>query len=117
MDPLYCVYIVASRSRVLYIGVTGDLVARIGQHKGMLPGDKGFASLYRCNRLVHVEWTRDVHAALAREKQLKGWRRSRKLALISAGNPAWRDLAAAWPRIDLETGCEESASGEGDRDH
>ena len=96
----YYVDIVSSWSRCLYIGVAGDLIARIGQHKGFVPREKGFTSLYRVNRLVYAEATQDVHAALAREKQLKRWRRDRKKALISAFNPGWLDLAARWPEID-----------------
>ena len=97
---VYYVYILASKSRCLYIGVTSDLVNRVGQHKGLLPHEKGFTSLYHVNRLVYFEETNDVHAALAREKQLKGWSRDKKKALVSDVNPTWRDLAAAWPIIE-----------------
>lgn len=96
MSPCYHVYITSSWSRCLYIGVTGDLVARVGQHKGLLPRHKGFTSLHRAHRLVFMEATAEIHSALAREKQLKRWRRERKLALISSFNPEWRDLAAHW---------------------
>lgn len=99
MSRHFHVYITSSWSRCLYIGVSGDLVARVGQHKGLLPRDKGFTSLYRVHRLVYMEATGDVHAALAREKQLKRWRRERKLELISGFNPEWLDLAADWPTI------------------
>ena len=99
-DRLYHTYIVASTSRCLYIGVTGDLVQRIGQHKHRVPWPNGFASHYHTRRLVHFESTTDVNAAIAREKQLKGWTRARKLALISSVNPMWRDLAKAWPDIE-----------------
>jgi putative endonuclease len=100
MSRTYWVYITCSWSRCLYIGVTGDLVRRAGQHKKRLPPTKGFTSLYRAHRLVYMEGTQDVHAALAREKQLKRWRRERKIALISAFNPQWLDLAARWPEIE-----------------
>jgi putative endonuclease len=99
MSRSYHVYITSSWSRCLYIGVTGDLVARVGQHKGLLPRDKGFTTLYRAHRLVYMAATGDIHAALAREKQLKRWRRERKIALISSFNPEWRDLATDWPAI------------------
>ena len=90
----YCVYILASRSRALYVGVTGNLLARVLQHKtGTVDG---FTSRYRADRLVHFEETDYVHAALAREKQIKGWRRERKVALIERANPTWEDLAADW---------------------
>ena len=100
MQRCYCAYIVASKSRCLYIGVTGHLVQRIGQHRGKLPGPKGFATLYRTSQLVYYETTSDVRAAIAREKQLKRWRRAKKVALITSANPTWRDLARAWPEIE-----------------
>ncbi len=93
MKPFH-VYILASRSRVLYVGVTSDLVARVFQHRSHAV--TGFTARYRIYRLVHFEETTDAHAAISREKQLKGWRRSKKIALIEAGNPMWRHLAADW---------------------
>ena len=90
----YFVYVMASRSRVLYVGVTGNLVARVLQHK--TGSVDGFTSRYRVVRLVHFEETDYVHSALAREKQIKGWRRERKIALIEQANPLWQDLAADW---------------------
>jgi putative endonuclease len=90
----YFVYILASRSRVLYIGVTGDLLRRVRQHK-QLQGSE-FTTRYRVNRLVHFEETDYVFAALEREKQIKGWRREKKIALIEGINPAWRDLSCGW---------------------
>ena len=91
---LYSVYIMASRSRVLYIGVTNDLVRRVDEHKRGLVG--GFTSRYHVTRLVHREEFTYVGDAIAREKALKGWRRSRKVALIERSNPAWMDLAEGW---------------------
>lgn len=86
----FWVYIVASQSRVIYVGVTNDLVRRIDAHqKGLIPG---FTSKYRIRRLVYFEQAPDAHSAIAREKQLKGWRRSKKVALIVGMNPNWRDL-------------------------
>ena len=88
----YWVYILASRTRVLYVGVTNDLHRRISAHRsGNVPG---FTAQYLVRRLVYAERTTDVRAALRREKQLKGWRRSKKVALIESTNPKWRDMAA-----------------------
>ncbi len=89
----YCVYIVASRSRVLYTGVTNDLERRVFEHKTKLT--PGFTSKYNVDRLVYYEDTDDIVAAIAREKQLKSWLRSRKIALIEATNPSWSDLSEA----------------------
>ncbi len=91
----YHVYILANRSAsTLYVGVTGDIDRRIAQHKGKdVPG---FASRYNLDQLVYCEATHDVRAAISREKQIKGWRRSRKIDLIESENPDWRDLSAGW---------------------
>ena len=89
--PSSWVYIVASRSRVLYIGVTNDLQRRVDEHKSG-QGD-GFTKRYRVTRLVFCEMFLDIEDAIAREKQLKGWRRSRKVELIERRNPLWEDLA------------------------
>jgi putative endonuclease len=90
----YYVYILASGTRVLYVGVTNDLVRRLTEHRDK--GGEGFTNRYRVTKLVHLETTTDVHAALAREKQLKSWRRQKKLALIQSSNPFWNDLSAEW---------------------
>jgi putative endonuclease len=90
----YYVYLLASRSHVLYTGVTSDLAGRVYQHRRRL--FRGFTSRYAATRLVHFETTASVHAAIAREKQIKGWRRRKKIALIEAENPHWKDLAAEW---------------------
>ena len=88
------VYILASRSRRLYIGVTNDLLRRVWQHQsGTI---RGFARRYQMNRLVYFESTPSIRAAIVREKQLKGWRRERKLALVLAVNPEFKDLSAGW---------------------
>ena len=88
----YFVYILASRSRNLYTGVTNHLEQRILEHRqGLIPG---FTEQYRIHRLVYCEAFGDVRAAIAREKQIKPWRRAKKVALIEADNPAWDDLAA-----------------------
>jgi putative endonuclease len=90
----YFVYILASRTKRLYIGVTNNLGARVRQHKRREV--EGFTSRYNIDRLVYYEETGDVWAALNREKQLKGWMRARKLDLVYEMNPEWLDLAADW---------------------
>lgn len=89
----YYVYIMASRSRVLYVGVTNDLLRRVGKHRSG-HGSK-FTARYQVNRLVHVEEYAEVRQAIRREKQLKSWRRAKKEALIERSNPGWRNLAEA----------------------
>ena len=90
----YYAYIMASGSRVLYTGVTNDLVRRVDEHKRGLT--RGFTSKYHVTRLVYFETFPDVRDAIAREKQLKGWVRARKIRLIEQKNPAWEDLARSW---------------------
>jgi putative endonuclease len=90
----YFVYIMSSQTRVLYIGVTNDLERRVQQHQSGV--GSAFTARYRVKRLVHYEETSDVHAALEREQHLKEWTRSRKVALIEADNPEWRDLSEGW---------------------
>jgi len=93
-DHEYFVYIMSSRSGTLYIGMTNSLYRRALQHKS---GDiEGFTSKYHCDRLVHYESFDDVHRAIGREKELKGWLRSKKIALIESRNPRWEDLAETW---------------------
>ena len=94
MSKQYYVYIMASRSRVLYVGMTNDLQRRVEQHKQKLV--EGFTQRYNVTRLVYYEATNDVHAAIAREKQIKGWRRSKKTELIESVNPTWSDLSEEW---------------------
>ena len=93
-DDLYFTYIVASRSRTLYIGVTGSLQKRIFEHKRKL--HEGFSATYNCDRLVWFERFVDPSNAIAREKQLKGWTRIKKIALITKSNPTWHDLSEQW---------------------
>ena len=79
----------------LYIGVTSELEGRVWEHRtGAKPGS--FSERYHCGHLVYFEHYRNVRDALAREKQLKGWRREKKNALIATLNPHWDDLAADW---------------------
>ena len=84
-------YIMASRSRVLYTGVTNDLTRRVTEHKHGLVN--GFTRKYRVTRLVYYEEFTDIRVAIAREKEIKGWKRSRKTSLIESRNPTWDDLA------------------------
>ena len=88
----YGVYILASRTRVLYIGVTNDLERRAAEHRS---GEGGaFTRRYRVHQLVYAEEYPDVNDAIAREKELKGWTRAKKVALIERMNSRWRDLIA-----------------------
>jgi putative endonuclease len=89
----YFVYIMSSASRTLYIGFTNSLGRRVWEHREQRPGS--FCGRYRITRLVYFECTRNVSAAISREKQLKGWTRARKISLITSANPKWDDLAAA----------------------
>jgi putative endonuclease len=91
---VYYVYILASRSRTLYVGVTNDITRRVFEHK--MHAATGFSARYRTDRLVHFEETSYVHAAITREKQIKSWRREKKLRLIESGNPTWQDLSTDW---------------------
>jgi putative endonuclease len=84
----------ASRSHSLYVGVTGRLRARVFQHKWREL--EGFTARYNCDRLVWFEVFYAVDSAIAREKELKGWRREKKVAFLEASNPTWVDLARDW---------------------
>ena len=88
----YYVYILANNTNVaIYIGVTSDLLRRVYQHKHDMDPDS-FSAKYQTHKLVYFEETSDVWSALEREKQLKGWRRSKKNWLVETMNPQWRDL-------------------------
>ncbi len=96
MSKLFRVYILASLSRALYVGITSDLQGRVFQHRnGLTPGH---TTRYQITRLVYFEATEDAYVAISREKQIKGWRREKKVSLIEASNPSWEDLAADWYR-------------------
>jgi putative endonuclease len=90
----YYVYIMANKSRTLYIGVTNNLERRVYEHKAKLVD--GFTRRYNINRLVYFENTNDISAAIEREKEIKGWVRRKKVALIHTLNPAWIDLSHEW---------------------
>ena len=88
----YYVYILTNRrDELLYIGVTNDLRRRIYEHKNKI--NEGFTQRYAIDKLVYYEYTTDPEAAIAREKQLKKWRREKKIALIEKMNPRWKDLS------------------------
>lgn len=88
---LYYVYILASFSGTLYVGMTNNIYTRVAQHQEAIAD--GFTKKYGVCRLVYFEVFRYVNNAIAREKQIKGWRRSKKVALIESVNPEWRDLS------------------------
>jgi putative endonuclease len=116
-EKRYYVYIMASRSLTLYTGVTGDIYHRVLQHK---EGEiEGFTKKYQINRLVYYETFKYVNNAIAREKQIKVWTRSKRLALIKTMNPTWQDLAQGWgeptkmqiPRFARDDNPKENDSG------
>jgi putative endonuclease len=97
----YFIYILMNQGgAALYTGVTNDLCSRVVQHRSGAGG--GFSSRYRTEKLVHFEIFQDVKAAIAREKQIKSWRRSRKDALIRSKNPEFLDLADEAARVMAE---------------
>ena len=93
-EHYYCVYFMASKSRVLYIRITNNLERRVYEHQHDLID--GFSMRYRCHRLVYFESYDRVQNAIAREKQLKRWNRTKKVFLIERVNPTWEDLSAEW---------------------
>jgi putative endonuclease len=90
----FYVYIMASRSRVLYVGVTNDLERRVYEHK--TKSISGFTSKYNINLLIYIEESISIRDAIIREKQIKGWTRAKKIKLIESVNPHWLDLSAEW---------------------
>ncbi len=92
----YYVYIIANVSRTLYTGVTNNLERRVYEHKEKTA--PGFTSSYNINRLVYYEDYANIRDAIAREKQIKGWLRAKKIALIESVNPKWNDLSEEWTR-------------------
>ena len=97
----YWVYILGSLSGTLYIGVTRNLHFRVRQHKEKT--FRGFTAQYNVDRLLYYETYGEVLRALAREKQLKGWLREKKIALIEKSNPQWKDLSRGWYDKPLRT--------------
>jgi putative endonuclease len=94
MARTYYVYIVASASGVLYTGITNNLQSRVGQHRLKLV--PGFTQKYNVTKLVYFELFADVRVAIVREKEVKAWRRAKRVALIESMNPRWADLASDW---------------------
>jgi putative endonuclease len=90
----YFVYIMSNRSKTLYTGMTNSLIRRVREHK--TGTGSGFSAKYKLDRLVYFERFEDVHNAINREKEIKGWLRVRKIALIVSVNAAWRDLSLEW---------------------
>jgi putative endonuclease len=86
----YYVYVLSSPAQVLYIGITNSLDRRIGEHRESIASS--FSARYKLKKLVYYEEYSGIEDAIAREKQLKGWLRSKKIALIESVNPEWRDL-------------------------
>ncbi|MGI8770413.1 MAG: GIY-YIG nuclease family protein [Acidobacteriaceae bacterium] len=87
-------YILVGRTGTLYIGVTSNLYRRVMEHRMGIRS--GFATKYDCDRLAYFEELGDIRSAIAREKQMKGWTRAKKIALIETANPEWKDLAEKW---------------------
>ncbi len=92
--PIYYVYILASKAGVLYTGITNDLYNRTFQHKEKV--NPGFTKKYQVDSLVYYETFSTPLAAIKREKQIKSYRREKKVALIDSTNPAWADLSEGW---------------------
>ena len=90
----YWVYIMINNSGTLYTGVTGNLPRRVYEHRQRLV--PGFAARYKIDQLIYAESFSQVRDAIAREKQIKAWRRSHKVALIDSANPEWNDLGEEW---------------------
>ena len=92
---IFYVYLLTNyNNKVMYVGMTNDLERRVHQHKTKQVA--GFTEKYNVSKLVYFEETSDVHAALAREKEIKKWRRDKKNLLIVTVNPEWKDLSAGW---------------------
>ena len=97
----YYVYIMTNRSRTLYTGITNNLERRVYEHKMKLV--PGFTARYNITQLAYYEFAGDVESAIAREKQIKGWLKMKKIALIESQNPEWKDLSLAWTLMKSET--------------
>ena len=97
-ERTYYVYLLASKSRRLYVGVTNNLERRLFEHKSKQVD--GFTKQYNIDRLVYFEQTTDVVSAISREKQVKHWNRNKKIALIEGFNPTWEDLSSEWYKAD-----------------
>lgn len=110
-EKRYYVYILASKNRALYVGVTGFLMARVLQHKS---GEcDGFTKKYKVNGLVYYEVFQYVNNAISRETEIEKWRREKKVALFEADNPTWEDLAADWGKPAVMTKADSSPAKAG----
>ncbi len=96
----YYVYILASRTKRLYIGMTNNLERRVWEHKAGMPD--GFTRRYNIHKLVYYEEIDSAQAAIQREKQLKGWLRRKKVALVESVNPEWDDIAERWYPVERD---------------
>ena len=94
MNKEYYVYIMTNKSRTLYTGVTNNLMRRVYEHKNKLVS--GFTSRYNIQYLVYYETSSSIYSAIEREKQIKGWLRAKKIALIESMNPEWKNLSDGW---------------------
>ena len=103
------VYIMSSYSRCLYIGVTSDLHGRVWEHKTGV--HEGFSKKYKTHFLVYQEFFDDIESAIAREKQLKGWSRAKKIALIEKINPGWEDLVPSFANLGPSTAARRDLMG------
>lgn len=93
-ERVYYVYILASDTGTLYVGVTNDIEGRMLQHKSEFV--KGFTQKYKVKKLLYYEGFDDIYLAIAREKEIKRWRRDKKVALFEELNPGWVDLSKEW---------------------
>ncbi|HEV2462176.1 MAG TPA: GIY-YIG nuclease family protein [Acidobacteriaceae bacterium] len=101
-EHCYFVYLMASRTRVLYCGMTNNLVRRVAEHKS---GEiEGFSKMYQCHRLVWFERFQYVGNAIERERQIKNWRREKKIERIQETNPSWADLSEGWYHSEQSAG-------------
>jgi putative endonuclease len=101
MSKNYYVYIMTNKSRTFYTGLTNNLERRVYEHKHKLI--EGFTKRYNITQLVYYEVFDDVRSAIVREKQVKDWRREKKIALIESMNPTWKDLSAEWEDFSLRS--------------
>jgi putative endonuclease len=100
--PDYYVYLMTNNSGTLYVGVTNNLERRVWEHK--TGATEGFTKRYKISRLIYYETTPSIKAAIEREKTLKGWTRTRELALVRSANPRWKDLSDGWYPDPAERG-------------
>ena len=93
-NKTFYIYIIASKSGTLYVGITNNLQRRVLEHKNHLV--PGFTDKYSIDRLLYIETFANPASAINREKQIKAWRREKKVKLIDSQNPAWKDLSEGW---------------------